>query len=704
MYKTNKKTFTALFPNLLFWVFILSFFVVSDFAEPQQIPPTGTTAAEEGADILKKKPFEEFKRKPAVEIEREGETKLPEPVAEEKKFFIKNINVIGNTAISSKKIDKLIKEYENKEVSLRELIGLADKITALYATEGYVTSQAYIPPQRIEGETVTIQVIEGLYGNFEIEGGLVTRKSILTRRFRKRPGEVFNYNNFRKDLVYLNGNPDRIVKAMMLRGELPKATDFRVVVRDSQPLHVGYEFSNTGNKYTGNWLNTYKASFTGLFCYDDDMNLRFIRSDNGRLVGGALGYNLPINEFGAKWGFFVSHFETWATHGLKEFDIKSWSTTYSGNFQHPAFDFGWITGTFDIGMDIKESVSETLSTPYSLVKLRILKTGLTIEESDKWGRSVIRNQLDVSHNNWLSARVLYPNDNQIQPKYPDASYVKYSFRASRINILPFQASLLLNAEGQMTDYSVYSSEQHRIGGAYSVRGHSEAAAVGDNGVTLTAEVRVPFYFIPEDFYVMNLSPRQIVQGVVFLDGGVVQNHQPFSDATKKITRLMGTGMGLRANLLNSISLRCDVGWAIGIRSTNRKPHIHLYVSYEDPTLQERENMFQSILQNKINAKLKAATRNVPADMIEAFEKARELEKEGKYEEAKELYESVVQMKNDVLVDSKSKIDVAISNEEEIKTLFDEAEKNYRKGDYGKAKNFYEQVVANTNKQEGDDGV
>jgi len=662
--------------------------------------PEGTDASTEEEYLLKKKPFEEFRKKPKVDIEREHELKEAPLSEADKNFFIKDVIVEGNVIVKSSEIDPLVKEYEGKEVSLRQLIELADRITAIYAARGYVTSQAYVPPQRIENETVTIQVIEGQYGDFDIETGIFTRRSIIENRLKKRPGERFNYNDLRKDLMYLNGNPDRMVKAVMVRGQEPRTTDFKVIVKDGQPVHIGYEFANTGNKYTGNWLHTYKGTSTGFLLYDDMLTGRFIRSENGRLWGAAISYLLPVNEFGTKISFSASHFQTWATHGLKEFDIKSYSTTYSSSFQQPVFDFGWVSATGDVGMDIKESLSETLAMPYSMTKLRILKVGLTMEESDQWGRSVIRNEVNVSNNNWLSSRVLFPNNNQIQPKYPDASFVKWAFRASRVNVLPFKATLLLNVEGQMTDYSVPSSEQHRIGGAYTVRGHNEAAALGDNGINVTSEIRFPMYFIPDDFYICNVSPKQVVQGVVFLDAGVVQVHQPFNDATKKLTRLIGTGMGLRVNLLNAVSIRFDVGWPLGIRSTHRKPRIHLYASYEDPTYQERQRMLEQIMQNKMISSMKKAMNEVPQDVIDKFEKAQKLESEGKLEEAKELYSEVVQRKNEFVTDARAKIELKISTEDEIKALYDEAERYYDEGNFEQAKGLYQKLLSLQGEKEG----
>src|SRR3989339_539676 len=162
MFNKEKKLRKILF----FALFAAVIFTASSLHAQPPLP----TAAEEGSAILKQKPFEGFKSQPKIEIEDE-EKKVTVPEAEStKKFLIEHINVEGNTVFPEKRIKEITQTYENRELSLNDLIEAADKITALYTSEGYITSQAYVPPQTIADNTVTIKVLEGKYGNINIEG------------------------------------------------------------------------------------------------------------------------------------------------------------------------------------------------------------------------------------------------------------------------------------------------------------------------------------------------------------------------------------------------------------------------------------------------------------------------------------------------------------------------------------------------------
>jgi hemolysin activation/secretion protein len=109
------------------------------------------------------------KKKETPEIDN----KLPEGAAElppSEKVLVKSINVTGVTLIPESDIKAITSQFENKELSLKDMQKAADLITDLYRKKGYVTSRAYLPPQKIEGDTLEIRVIEGRMGDLDVKG------------------------------------------------------------------------------------------------------------------------------------------------------------------------------------------------------------------------------------------------------------------------------------------------------------------------------------------------------------------------------------------------------------------------------------------------------------------------------------------------------------------------------------------------------
>jgi len=213
------------------------------------------------------------------------------------------------------------------------------------------------------------------------------------------------------------------------------------------------------------------------------------------------------------------------------------------------------------------------------------------------------------------------------------------------------------------------------------------------------EIRFPFHFIPEDFSIHGISPRRIVQGVGFWDWGFVHTMssmnvlgQAQGDPRLNQT-LIGTGLGLRINFMDTISGRFDIAWPVGNESSyGREPRLHVLFTMDEPTLQQYEAMLEDMMQNRIRRQLNIMTKKIPPDMIESYETALALQKEGRYEEAKELYVDVIARKNELMTEAQTVIEEAIKKEVMAKEYLNEANELYENGNYLQAKGLYSKIL------------
>ncbi|MBU4487835.1 MAG: hypothetical protein KKI13_02060 [Candidatus Omnitrophica bacterium] len=657
--------------------------------------PPIPTAGKEGSAILKQKPFQGFKPQPKVNIEDE-EKKIAVPEAEStKKFLIEHINVEGNTVFPEKRIKEITQPYENRELSLNDLIEAANKISALYTSEGYITSQAYVPPQTIADNTVTIKVLEGKYGNINIEGVQNSNESVIKRRINNNRGDILDYNDLRDDLLYLNQSPDRIVRAVLYRGSLPDTSDVMIKVKDRPPVHPFLSFDNTGNNTTGNWRLTLGLEDNSLLGWDDRFFGRFMRSDTFNFYGWIADYTIPVNESGTKLGISASYFKSRIGGDFQDYGIKSWSGTVSPFMSHPVFNLtyksGTLGGTIDGGMDIKEAKTTIGGVLDSRDKLRIMKGAFTLDESDAVGRTQLRNELNVSFPNFLDS--MDENDIHSSREKGGGKFVKYTYSISRMNAMPLSTYLLLSAAGQASNNPLVSSEQYRIGGMYTVRGYGEGDALGDYGNNASIELRYPFYFIPDSFHIEGIHPRRVLQGTIFADWGFAHYREP-SPTPRHNHNFIGVGFGGRANIMNCLSARYDVAWPVGDASSyGRSPKAHMYFSFEEPSLAEYEQLLQEMMYTRIEDRLTKVKHETPSvEMKDSFETAQALEQEGRYEEAKELYAKVVELRDQVITGTQVEIKDTIQKEEEAQMTFEQAVKYQKEGDWKKAKEAYVKVL------------
>lgn len=87
------------------------------------------------------------------------------------KFMCYKIILVGNKVFATSELAKLYQDKLNKEITLADLEQIAKKITDYYRKNGYVLSQAIIPPQEITAEgSAKIQIVEGYINKVSVTG------------------------------------------------------------------------------------------------------------------------------------------------------------------------------------------------------------------------------------------------------------------------------------------------------------------------------------------------------------------------------------------------------------------------------------------------------------------------------------------------------------------------------------------------------
>jgi len=159
-----------------------------------------TTRDLEKEKTLREKMEKEVKE-PEIEQPQVQETQLP---PSQEKTLVKQITVTGVTLVKRKDIDAITSPYLNKELYLRDMQKVADLITDLYRKKGYITSRAYLPPQKIESGVLEVRVLEGITGDINIKGNRYFRTSLLRNKIHLKKGEPFEYEALKKGLSRIN--------------------------------------------------------------------------------------------------------------------------------------------------------------------------------------------------------------------------------------------------------------------------------------------------------------------------------------------------------------------------------------------------------------------------------------------------------------------------------------------------------------------
>jgi len=491
------------------------------------------------------------------------------------KIPVKKINVIGATLVPEQEIKNIVLPLENQQPTLKDLQKAADMITDLYRQRGYITSRAYMPPQKIVEGIVEIRVVEGITGDIEVKGNRYFKSALLKSKIPLKKGQPFNYNILRKGLSRINEQPDRFARTVLTPGKEPGATDIVLEVKDRLPLHFGFDGDNYASRYIGKQRYAINLSYNNLLGLDDKIAFKYQMAQHGAFFLKNISYNLPVDS-NLGVGGFASLSRVKLGQDLEDSGAYGKTQIY-GLFATQALvtEEKWSLN-LNLGFDYKDIANYQANTITSHDNLRVAKLGLDADATDNFGRTILSNELDFGVPNIMGG--LREKDPKASRSGAGGTFIKDTINLLRMQKMPFSSNLLWKNQIQLTPYILASAEQFQIGGISNVRGYPPAEAVGDRGYSTTAEWTFPPYLVPRDIKVP-LSKAKLYDALrvaMFYDWANTRLKRPSNTTEQKNKTLRSAGCGLRFNLPEDFSLRLDIGWPLD-NTPSDSDHAHTWL-------------------------------------------------------------------------------------------------------------------------------
>ncbi len=501
-------------------------------------------------------------RRAAKKAQKAADAQLP---TEDVAFQIDKIVFTGNTVIDSAEIQPLVAPFQGKQLKLAEAKQIALSITQLYRTKGYITCRAYIPPQKMTDKVLKIQIFEGKLGKVKVQGNKYFSSGVLKRYVNKLKGEVLQYSDLSRNIKRTNLNPDHEVKAVIVPGKSVGTSDLILDVKDRYPLHIGGEINNFGTKLTGKERYSVSLRHTNFLGIDDIAAARVQFGDHVFALGTQ--YAVPVGDRDTQVGATFNYTDVTVGGPFTVLDLGGTAYAYSAFINHPIYSNDWLGFTWTGSAESKSIENTALGNTSSKDELRMLHTGLNIDEQDKWGRTFITNDLTFGVP-WFGASEKH--DPLLSRPNAGASFFKYSGAVNRIHPVKDSTYLLFKGAGQVAPNRLVSAEQFDLGGIYSVRGYPQSDYLGDTGISGTAELRVPFYFIPRETKApwSEEALWNKLNFVGFVDGGYakLKAHQVGEFGSQSY---WGVGGGVRFDLPRNLTGRFEYGVPVGDTPSDR---------------------------------------------------------------------------------------------------------------------------------------
>jgi outer membrane protein insertion porin family len=218
---------------------------------------------------------------------------------------LRTVQPAGNQILTQAQVDTIFQPQYGKILNLRDLQEGIKAINKFYQDKGYVLGQVAGAPQIDADGTVTLQVAEGVIENIDVryknkEGEAAkgrTKKYIIIRELRTKPGDVLNKNSLQTDLKRVFGlGLFEDVQVALEPGEDPRkvVVNLNVQERKTGSFSAGAGFSsNSGLFGTGSYtqnnlggnnqrLNTQVQIGTREYLFDASFTDPWIATDRYR--------------------------------------------------------------------------------------------------------------------------------------------------------------------------------------------------------------------------------------------------------------------------------------------------------------------------------------------------------------------------------------------------------------------------------------
>lgn len=499
----------------------------------------------------------EKSKDPAI-IQEEIREKMELNNAKQVSFVLKDVKITGNTVYPEYVLRRYVDYLIGQKVTINDLIACANDITDYYQGKGYISTIAYLPEQKVQHGVVEIQILEGKYGNIEINAGKWERTSYLKKNYlidrNIEPGKILNIKDVRNSLIDMN--TEEYMKGSIAfsdNEESEEYADVTLSVKDRFPINFDLRFDNQGREAIGTERGVLYAGLHDVTGNGD--TLMGTLAVTGRSLGAGGIYSLPIakNETRLNLGYSYSFVE------LKQnfFNIKGKShDMFVGVSRRLARGDNYkLYG--DLTFDMRNTY---LSSKYAFIdryltdyKTRTLKGTLTDIIDDDYGKWLVGTAVTGG------LPIFGASDNDKARDMHSNSFVKVNANVARLQVMPYNQIALLQINTQYANRHLWASEAMQFGGISSVRGYDEAFRIGDYGVTASVEYRAPIpgfrAILPEKYKFISDS----IQLAGFYDFGW------FGDRFIKDSSdyIMSAGPGIVVKLTKYLSANLYWGFPIG---------------------------------------------------------------------------------------------------------------------------------------------
>jgi hemolysin activation/secretion protein len=451
-----------------------------------------------------------------------------------------------------------------------QLQQLANKITDLYRTKGFIVAHAFIPVQTVEDGIVTIQVLEGVLGRILVEGNKKYKPEMLAQPFGSMLGKPLVGDDVESALIRLTDYPGLTSFGVFQPGQQVGDSDLVLKVQEEKPFDLLVSLDNGGNRFTGEYIARVDMGINNMFGQADRLDLSYQHSFDKRLAQyvsfeySQMIFNEPQYriEFGAEDGDFDLNERLSGVNGVS-------SETRQRYFRfRNKFERGRTKNAYWL-LEVNRKTARSFQNDNRLARdhLAVISLEYGFDALDIETQSFSNLVVAWNHgeNGFLGS--MSNKDEKSSRRtgsgdYATSNFDKVTLAYARLATLSPTRSLLFRANIQYTDDPLFGLEQFTMGGPDSVRAYPVSEVTMDRGTFISAE-----HIWNAPGFADKASPfgsrkwGEIFTVSAFFDWATGERLDPLA-SEEGSSSLKGWGLGTQLAVPGSFTAKASTAWPI----------------------------------------------------------------------------------------------------------------------------------------------
>lgn len=459
-------------------------------------------------------------------------------------FLLQRMVIKGSTIYGKRKFSRLFRKYLHRRVNLEQVYIIAQEITNMYRTDGYILSKAVVPPQKIEEGVVQIDVIEGFVDRVAIQGQVRGPRKLLNE-YRKSllKSRPLKARDLERYLLLVDDLPGVTVKSVLTPSKFKQGATNLTLILNNKGYDGSFGADNRGSKFNGPIQINAGISSNALLKNYERIGLQgVVTSDTDELSFFSGFYEQPISSEGTKLFFSGSISNSEPGSALKDFEVVGESKTFTLKLTHPFIRSRSENLNGFVGYTNRDVETEILGQLDSEDRLRIVNLGVSYDFVDEYrGVNLVSFNLSKGFDIFGSTET---GTEKLTRATGHSDFTKITGTALRLQQLAPSWMLLGSLSWQYSLEKLLASEEFGVGGAQYGRAYDSSEITGDQGLAFKLELQKAFQ--PKKKYLRDL------QAYTFFDYGKVWNRNETVTGFKT-QDIYSLGLGIRFNITDVIS-------------------------------------------------------------------------------------------------------------------------------------------------------